>query len=140
MKKLLRQLEKAQKRLNKLKEQAERLKEDPYKELKEAYKQGKIIQIETAGVWLDLPNPNWNEDISIYRIKPEEAKGPQIGDICKFWDEDENIYVIDVLKSIRTTSNLPYVVRYNGLGFKNCQPLDPNMTLGEVFGKEVDNE
>lgn len=41
-------------------------------ELKEAYKQGKTIQYNLDGEWVDWDNPAFDDEASEYRIKTEE--------------------------------------------------------------------
>lgn len=46
---------------------------DPNYEVKKAYAEGKTVQFEYNGYWVDCDNPAF-EDEDLYRIKPEEPK------------------------------------------------------------------
>lgn len=116
MKKLEKQLIKAQRRLDKLKDQAERIKFD--------------VSGKDLARYCDDP-----ENVNL-RMKPAQ---PKIGDICKFWKYDKESFSIGKLASIDGVY-YKYLNINNEKYYMNCQPLDPNMTLGEVFGKEVSND
>lgn len=117
MEKLEKQLIKAQRRLDNLKEQAERIKFD--------------VSGKDLARYCDDP-----ENVNL-RMKPAQ---PKIGEICKFWDYDKESFSIGKLASICGGLYFKYLNINDEKYYMNCQSLDPNMTLGEVFGKEGDND
>lgn len=68
------------------------------------------------------------------------AKEPQIGDICKFWNANKKLFTIGKLENICGGLYFKYLNINNEKYYMSCEPLDPKMTLAEVFGKEGDNE
>lgn len=69
----------------------------------------------------------------------KSSKDPEIGDICKFWNANKKLFTIGKLESIDDVY-YKYLNINNEKYYMNCQPLDPNMMLGEVFGKEVSSD
>lgn len=99
--------------------------QDKFAELKEAHKNGAVIQFKNSNTnyeWVGcLHNkPSWDID-NEYRIKPEEK--PQIGDVCKFWDNNESFYTISKLHSLTNDDFTPYVVVPGFSEYKNAKKL-----------------
>lgn len=100
---------------------------DPFAELKEAYKNGTIIQVnyDDDRGWLDTVAPKWNT-IYEYRIKPEEKnkkkEKPKIGDVCKFWDVNEESFCIGFLTEIDHFAHYVYQVGHVAR-YRNAQPI-----------------
>lgn len=94
---------------------------DKFAELKEAHRNGAVIQYKHKGLpnWIDNPNPAWSDNYD-YRVKP--AYVPHPGDICKFWDDDENFFIISKL-SHYTGDTYGYVVQIDMdfLHYKNAK-------------------
>lgn len=116
---------------------------DPFAELKSAHADGKTIQVLVSkDGWLDFNKGLcWNLPISQYRIKPEE---PKVGDVCKFWDDDESIFVIAILKSINKNGRHPFrssvpSVSPGSYQWSNAKSLTPEEATELLFGKEVKN-
>lgn len=111
---------------------------DKFAELKEAHKKGAVIQwySEVLERWVDnSDNPLIWYDYLEYRIKPEEE--PQPGDVCKFWDDYEVGYYIDVLER-NDGSNVPYQDR-RGNYYKNAKKITKEEAIELLFGKEENN-
>ena len=56
-------------------------------------------------------------------VCPEQYKW--IGKLCKFWDNDEDVFNYAILKEINEYSNYPYV-KPNRNVFKHCEPVKPD--------------
>lgn len=69
----------------------------------------------------------------------KSSKDPEIGSICKFWNANKKLFTIGKLENICGGLYFKYLNINNEKYYMNCEPLDPNMTLGEVFGKEGGN-
>lgn len=70
--------------------------------------------------------------------KPEEK--PKVGDVCKFWDDDENTFIIGKLKEIHASClsdefSYPYVTG-NYSEYKNAKTLTPQQVQELLFGKD----
>lgn len=118
---------------------------DPFAELKAAHAEGKTIQYlselgSNKGKYIDTDNPFWSS-YTKYRIKPEETK---VGDVCKFWDDDESIFVISILKSINKKARYPFRssatdVSVGSNQYSNAKVVTPEEANELLFGKEVKN-
>lgn len=107
---------------------------DKFAELKEAHKNGAKIQYkELSREWQDCPdnNPRWIE-FNEYRIKPEER--PKVGDVCKFWDDGENKYVVSVLTKIKEGDNYPYHTNFDS--FKYATTITKEEAINLLFGNQ----
>ncbi|MGV6945010.1 hypothetical protein [Sphingobacterium kyonggiense] len=103
---------------------------DKFAELKEAHKSGAVIQCLSAfDTWEDC-TPAWREDHQ-YRIKPEEK--PKVGDVCKFWDNDENEYYVGKLAEI-DDSPVPYHSNYD-VWHQHALPLTQQEVINLLFTK-----
>lgn len=111
--------------------------DNKFAELKKAYSEGKVIQFRNivySKDWIDIKNPSWkvNPNIS-YRIKPQEK--PKVGDVCKFWDVDENRFVISILQGFSPQrSTFPYKSCEDV--FINAKPVTKQEVVELLFGKE----
>ena len=120
---------------------------DKFAELKEAHRNGRVVQFEKDGSWYNVLGYEPTFDIHTnYRIKPEEK--PKVGDVCKFWDEDENAFVVAIYAELRednqwddTSFTHPHGVRVAGnyytRFFKNAKPLNPQQVQELLFGKDL---
>lgn len=79
------------------------------------------------------------ERIKAHTVREDTSRKPQIGDICKFWDDDGS-FGVGILDNINEEEVYSYYSSNISESFKHCEILDPNMTLGEVFGKGVNND
>lgn len=107
---------------------------DKFAELKEAHRNGAVIQCKPKctmnySCWVDEHNPKWNPKFE-YRIKPEEEE-PKVGDVCKFWDNEENKYVVSVLTKIKEGDNYPYNTNFDS--FKHAKPLTKQEVIELLF-------
>lgn len=111
-------------------------KEDKFAELKEGHKNGEVIEffsMLTKKWTVVLGEPLWISDFE-YRIKPEEEK-PKIGDVCKFWNDNENEFVISKIRRVYddgfyTLENIYYF---------NAKTLTKQEAIELLFGKEEKN-
>ena len=75
---------------------------DKFAELKEAHRNGAVIESmpkKWIGDWTIATNPIWDGDNYEYRIKPEEK--PKVGDVCKFWNEYEDVFLVGIYAELR---------------------------------------
>lgn len=107
---------------------------DEFADLKEAHKNGEIIQYKIkGGEWTDTVNntPGWYTE-NEYRIKPQEK--PQVGDVCKFWDEHSPGFVVSTLEEI--AFNGKRFITSDGVGYSEAKRLTKVEVLKLLFGKE----
>lgn len=113
------------------------IEQDKFSELKEAHRNGAVIECkQVTGEWFIIENPQWN-DYAEYRIKPEEK--PKVGDVCKFWDEDENIFIIGELNKIHYSLldnefSYPYFTG-NDYEYKHAKTITKQEVIDLLFNK-----
>lgn len=107
--------------------------EDKFAEQKEAHKNGAKIQVKIQGSFRDDYDPSWDPKYE-YRVKPENK--PEKGDVCKFWDDDESIFAVGVLKNVDEDDLSSWYYKTNkGDWFKNAKVLTPEEALELLYGK-----
>ncbi|TYP89457.1 hypothetical protein BC792_12758 [Sphingobacterium allocomposti] len=106
---------------------------DKFAELKEAHKKGEVIQVRysSGDYWHDCDYPRWDSCLE-YRIKPEEK--PKVGDVCKFWDDGENKYVVSVLTKTKEGDNYPYHTNFDS--FKYATTITKEEAINLLFGNQ----
>jgi len=107
------------------------IEQDKFAKLKEAHKKGAKIQFRHSnGEWIDINHqfPTWQK--SEYRIKPEEK--PKVGDVCKFWDNNEDDFFIAKLHSI-SDGEFPYTVYQGYSDFMNAKTLIQQEAIELLF-------
>lgn len=65
--------------------------EDKYAELKKAMSFGKTIQYKLDGEWVDWEKPTFDDDITEYRIKPEEEQPEEKSEEVLYDDEGQGM-------------------------------------------------
>lgn len=76
---------------------------------------------------------NLEKEIEEVKALIEEENEPKTGDICKFWDDDKNDFIIGKLEYADGTEVYPYEVRHGSV-FKNCMKI-----INENFLKALNN-
>ncbi len=107
---------------------------DKFAELKEAHKNGAVIEYKSSqtGFWHKATSPSWDNNTE-YRIKPEEK--PKIGDVCKFWDDDEDVYLIGCITDIDISSSFPFLI-YDYDWFRNAKTLTQQEAIDLLFNNK----
>lgn len=67
------------------------------------------------------------KELEDVRKEMEEENKPKTDDICKFWDNDESIFIIGKLEYVVESDDYPYLVL--GIGFKNCMKITDSTLL-----------
>ena len=65
--------------------------EDKYAELKKAMSFGKTIQYKLDGEWVDWEKPTFDDDITEYRIKPEEEQPAEQSEEVQYDEEGQGM-------------------------------------------------
>lgn len=105
--------------------------DDPLYDIKKGYNEGKVVEVLDGDVWRVLKKTTWSTD-SQYRIQPQ----PKIGDVCKFWDDDESDFVIGKINSIDDEANFKYLtadIISKPHFFKNATPLTQQQVIDLLF-------
>lgn len=124
------------------------IEEDKFAELKEAHSNGAVIESmpkKWIGDWTVATNPIWDGDNYEYRIKPEEK--PKVGDVCKFWNEYENVFIVGIYAELRDRNdqwddNNTHIhgvrlgANYYTKFFKHAKTLTRQEVNNLLFGKE----
>lgn len=66
-----------------------------------------------------------------------EAERPKVGDVCKFWKNDEDYYSVCVLVK-DDKSNIPYKTK-QGSWYKNAKKITKEEAIELLFGKDGKN-
>ncbi|MGM1427931.1 hypothetical protein ACS126_01645 [Sphingobacterium lactis] len=82
---------------------------------------GERILLDSTGHWSNIIE------------QPEEK--PMVGDVCKFWDNNENDFFIAKLHSI-SDGEFPYTVYQGYSDFMNAKTLTQTEAIELLFGKE----
>ena len=82
--------------------------------------------------------------VEILKEKVKQLKEPKVGDVCKFWDDDEDGFVISKISEIRNDSDVisrvfPYGVyktgNYHIQYYKNAKKLNQQEVIELLFNK-----
>lgn len=106
---------------------------DKFAELKEAHRNGAVIQVSRG--YMDTDDPKWNNRYE-YRIKPKE--GPNVNDVCKFWNYDECHFEIAKLVRIYGEKE-SYRYASAASSWRNAKPLTKEEVIKLLFGNEKTN-
>lgn len=106
------------------------IEQDKFSELKEAHRNGAVIEIKwNDGSWKSIKNPSWDER-NEYRVKPGEKT--KVGDVCKFWDSNEDNYIVGILDSVESGA-FPYRMR-KGLIWGNARAITKEEAIELLYG------
>lgn len=107
--------------------------DDKFAELKEAHKNGAVIEcLQSDGEWFEIEDPQWQTGCE-YRIKPIEE--PKVGDVCKFWDDYEDEYMVGIVAEIDDNINDYYKYSGHGGWYKNAKVLTQEEVIKLLFNK-----
>lgn len=78
----------------------------------------------TPNVALMSPGPI--VDVQLVTPNREEARKPEIGEMCAFWDEhDKGTFRIDILESYGKHIDFPYQGKHHTTSWKYAAPIEP---------------
>lgn len=89
-----------------------------------------LVDAVNALVYEHDKDSDWYDDPK-HREQPADPYAEQrrwIGKLCKFWDNDENVFNCAILAEINEYSNYPYV-KTNRTIFKHCEPVKPTDSI-----------
>jgi len=66
-----------------------------------------------------------------------QSERPKIGDVCKFWDDDENVFVISKLTRFNICGD--GFCTLEDLCYLNAKTISPQQVQDLLFGKEANN-
>lgn len=68
-------------------------------------------------------------------MSEHQSPQPSVGDVCKFWTDDESDYAVGVIDHVFSLNSLE--LKYSmkgGLFYKYAVPIDPEEALRLLYG------
>ena len=124
---------------------------EDYIKVMQAYVEGKQIQYDDYGIWIDIDDPDWDWHNCDYRIKPETKCRP-FRDVEECWHEMQNHRPFGWIKSnedghyaMVTTVDVVEGEKYIAISGNNLWSFDDTMNNytfadGTPFGINIEEE